>query len=409
MRTLLCFSAIFLLPLFALAQSDTVYWESIDNHFQQGTCIQVDADHPTVLAVMTNYSVCEWVSRCLQVRYWYGDPTCEGIDTCPLSPPWAPVNCSRWFDQTTGTMYCSFTSEVSQCIQAMMDICLADYPCAVIDPFEPLPISRCIEMNPRYGGILIGPFARLSDYPTVTFQPGCSGTCDSTCTYPYGVECYISRSSFADNYFQVHYRDIAEQPAYGCFCMTIEDILPITLDHFAAVPGAGYIALNWTTLSESNIDRFRIVRDGQVKTEIRGCNRATGDHYTWTDRNVTTDTHYRYQLIVANLDGSVDTVASADAAALPPVAVPDHMELYPAFPNPFNPTTEIAFELPFAESVSLRVFDVQGRQVATLVHGRVEAGHHRLHFNGSDLPSGVYIYQLQSAGTSLSGKIVLLK
>ncbi|MBI5058863.1 T9SS type A sorting domain-containing protein [candidate division KSB1 bacterium] len=79
------------------------------------------------------------------------------------------------------------------------------------------------------------------------------------------------------------------------------------------------------------------------------------------------------------------------------------------YPNPFNPVTTIAFTLPAAGHVSLRVFDVIGREVATPVDGLLAAGAHQIPFSGSDLPSGVYFYQLTAAGSMQTRKMTLLK
>ncbi len=83
-------------------------------------------------------------------------------------------------------------------------------------------------------------------------------------------------------------------------------------------------------------------------------------------------------------------------------------------PNPFNPSTAISYELRAASFVSLRVYDTAGRLVATLVNGWREAGGHEVTFDGSALPSGVYLYRLEASGsgttpTTASGKMVLLK
>ncbi|MEW5794839.1 MAG: T9SS type A sorting domain-containing protein [Candidatus Zixiibacteriota bacterium] len=79
------------------------------------------------------------------------------------------------------------------------------------------------------------------------------------------------------------------------------------------------------------------------------------------------------------------------------------------YPNPFNPVTEIGFALPTADDVTLEVFNVLGQKVATLVDGRVEAGAHRVTWDGSDQSSGVYFYRLTAGKQVLSKKMLLLK
>jgi len=80
-----------------------------------------------------------------------------------------------------------------------------------------------------------------------------------------------------------------------------------------------------------------------------------------------------------------------------------------AYPNPFNPTTNLSFTLPEAQRVALTVYDLSGRQVAQLVNGYRAAGAHEVTFDASNLASGVYLYQLNAGDQHASGKIMLLK
>ena len=79
------------------------------------------------------------------------------------------------------------------------------------------------------------------------------------------------------------------------------------------------------------------------------------------------------------------------------------------YPNPFNPSSTIAFRLRISGHATLRVYDLLGRAVATLLDGYHEAGEHSVHFDGSRLSSGVYVYRLQSAGTTLTRRMLLLR
>ena len=83
--------------------------------------------------------------------------------------------------------------------------------------------------------------------------------------------------------------------------------------------------------------------------------------------------------------------------------------LPPDSPNPFNPSTTIRFDLPAAGQVSLAVYDVSGRLVATLADGLRQAGAHEVTFDGSGLASGVYLYRISAGQRTATGKMVLLK
>jgi len=89
--------------------------------------------------------------------------------------------------------------------------------------------------------------------------------------------------------------------------------------------------------------------------------------------------------------------------------LPTAFTLNEAYPNPFNPATSITFGLPESGDATLIVYDIWGRQVSELVNGFRSAGYHNVLFDASHLPSGVYLYRLQSGSFVVSKKITLLK
>jgi len=91
------------------------------------------------------------------------------------------------------------------------------------------------------------------------------------------------------------------------------------------------------------------------------------------------------------------------------ITLPTAFELKQNFPNPFNPSTTIAYELHEAGLVQLTVFDLTGREVATLVNEQLTAGNHVANFNGSNLSSGLYIYQLSFNGEVNTKNMMLIK
>lgn len=91
------------------------------------------------------------------------------------------------------------------------------------------------------------------------------------------------------------------------------------------------------------------------------------------------------------------------------VTIPHKYFLYQAYPNPFNPTATISFELPTSENVSLKVFNTLGEEVETLVDEFQTAGKHSVKFNASRLASGVYFYRLQAGNFIQTRKVILLK
>jgi hypothetical protein len=83
--------------------------------------------------------------------------------------------------------------------------------------------------------------------------------------------------------------------------------------------------------------------------------------------------------------------------------------LFQNYPNPFNPTTTITYELPTANLVVLKVYDLLGREVAFLINRYENAGSHSVRFNGNNLASGVYLYRIKAGDYSASCKMILLK
>jgi hypothetical protein len=90
-------------------------------------------------------------------------------------------------------------------------------------------------------------------------------------------------------------------------------------------------------------------------------------------------------------------------------AAPEAFALSQNYPNPFNPSTDISYTVPKASQVRIEVFDLLGRNVATLLDGVVQPGEHRVRFDGKGLATGMYIYRLSVPGQVFSKKMLLVK
>jgi hypothetical protein len=88
---------------------------------------------------------------------------------------------------------------------------------------------------------------------------------------------------------------------------------------------------------------------------------------------------------------------------------PSSFSLFQNYPNPFNPSTTIKFGVATKGNVTLKVFDLMGREIATLFNGEKEAGYYEMNFDASKLSSGTYFYQLRTAGYTQSKKMMLIK
>ena len=89
--------------------------------------------------------------------------------------------------------------------------------------------------------------------------------------------------------------------------------------------------------------------------------------------------------------------------------IPNEFQLYQNYPNPFNPETIIQYSIPKSQFATLKVYDILGREVSTLVNSEQIAGHYKVTFSGKSLVSGVYIYRLTANDFSSSKKLILVK
>jgi hypothetical protein len=101
------------------------------------------------------------------------------------------------------------------------------------------------------------------------------------------------------------------------------------------------------------------------------------------------------------------TAVDPPSRATPPM--PSAAVLMQNYPNPFNPSTTIRYALPNRSHVTLTVYNTLGQHVAELVNGEIEAGNHEVRFNGSILPSGVYVYRLRAGDFVQTRKLLLVR
>jgi len=119
---------------------------------------------------------------------------------------------------------------------------------------------------------------------------------------------------------------------------------------------------------------------------------------------VSLDSTSRIPVVIDSFEGTVTSIDNI------PRETPQSFILSQNYPNPFNPITSIKYTIPSASRVSLKVYDILGREVKTLVDEEKSAGDHTVTFDGSNLPSGTYFYRLQAnSGFVRTKKMVLVK
>jgi hypothetical protein len=196
-------------------------------------------------------------------------------------------------------------------------------------------------------------------------------------------------------------------PDIGAYEYTgaITTTLPVQVTSFTGAVQGNTVALDWKTATEVNSYSFEIERrtTAQIQWESIGKMPAGGIsnaplEYMYIDslNNFGSGSIFYRLKSVAN-DGSFQYSGEVEVlvtTAVTTTALPNIYALSQNYPNPFNPTTTINYQLQKAGSVSLKVYDMLGREVATLVNGEKTAGYYSATFDASRLSSGTYIYRL---------------
>lgn len=191
--------------------------------------------------------------------------------------------------------------------------------------------------------------------------------------------------------------------------LTVQDPVPVELTMFTALQLENKIRLLWTTATETNNLGFEIERNetGEFKKvgfmEGHGTTTEVND-YVFTDGDIVAG-KYSYRLKQIDFDGttSYSNIVEVD------ITKPVNYSLNQNYPNPFNPTTTISYSIPRDGLVSLKVYDILGNEVATLVNELQAAGSREIQFNAGNLSSGVYYYKLVSSEFSSIKKLILMK
>jgi len=200
---------------------------------------------------------------------------------------------------------------------------------------------------------------------------------------------------------------------YGSILKTVTGgVVPVELISFTATANINEVTLNWSTATETNNSGFEILRFTQNENNdwnkigfVPGHGTTTEtQHYSFTDNDVKPG-KYQYKLKQIDYDGTFEYSQIVE------VEIPfvNEFSLSQNYPNPFNPSTVISYRLPVIGFVTLKVYDILGREVATLVNEEKPAGEYEVEFDGSNLPSGVYLYRLTAGEFRDTKKLLLLK
>ena len=189
-----------------------------------------------------------------------------------------------------------------------------------------------------------------------------------------------------------------------------DQVIPVEFTGFSASVNGSDVLLQWETVSETNNQGFDVQRScgNNVFRNIgfvKGNGTSSRKHiYYFTDNTPVEGTYY-YRLRQVDFDGSYQYSETIEIN----IKIPDQYELKQNYPNPFNPATTISWQAPVSGWQTLKVYDILGKEVATIVNEYRQAGKYETKFNASNIPSGIYFYRLKAGNFVQTKKMILLK
>ncbi len=210
------------------------------------------------------------------------------------------------------------------------------------------------------------------------------------------------------------------------YTLSASKVVPVELTSFTGQVNGKSVQLNWVTATELNNYGFEIQR--QITNDVIGhsssanCNwnnigfvkgygsSTKPNHYFFIDVKPNGGSKIIYRLKQIDMDGSFNFTNEIEVNE-----APSEFELFQNYPNPFNPATKIKYQIPASLNpskggtlVSLKVYDILGKNVATLVNEQKEPGFYEVEFNAMGLTSGLYFYQLTVDNNVISTKKMMV-
>ncbi|MBK8550423.1 MAG: T9SS type A sorting domain-containing protein [Ignavibacteria bacterium] len=191
--------------------------------------------------------------------------------------------------------------------------------------------------------------------------------------------------------------------------------LPVELTSFNYSLNINNVTLYWLTSGEINNSGFEVERsnvNGEVSNSwesigfVEGQGSTNQSHeYNFEDRKLSAG-KYKYRLRQTDFSGNYEYYNLNSEVV---IGTPEKYELSQNYPNPFNPVTHLEFGIPDLGFVTLKVYDITGREVKTLVKEIKPAGRYSLTFDGSNLSSGIYFYTLTAGEFKQTKRMMILK
>ena len=189
--------------------------------------------------------------------------------------------------------------------------------------------------------------------------------------------------------------------------------LPVELTIFTVFVKDGAVKLNWETETEVNnygfeIERCALSAEPQGWDKIGFVNGSGNSNspklYSFVDNSIVVG-KYSYRLKQIDNDGKFEYSNAVEID----LGTPDEYTLNQNYPNPFNPSTVISFSVPVTAPVTLKIYDVLGNEVATLVNEEKPSGVYEVEFNAAELTSGIYFYKIKAGTFIETKKMIVIK
>lgn len=215
--------------------------------------------------------------------------------------------------------------------------------------------------------------------------------------------------SFPDKYFNLGWA-----VGSGGTILRYTGAIPNVPYNFHVEPSTeiGKALLSWQDSSD-NESGFIIHRRDIVNTNWIILDTVEANETQYLDSGLAADREYSWRMYSYNVIGRsayTDTVSIvlSNVQTVNEI-IPEKYNLYQNFPNPFNPSTTISFDIPKAETVKLVIYDMLGKEITQLVNGVLQPGKYEINWNAAVLPSGAYFYKLQAGNFTSIKKLVLSK
>ena len=153
-----------------------------------------------------------------------------------------------------------------------------------------------------------------------------------------------------------------------------------------------------------------VIKNGMATGADWTGNLAVGTDYDWKYEGVSNEDFKNMGVPRGKVIGGTSSINGQVFIR----AIPEDFQIYQNYPNPFNPSTTIKFGLPIEEKVTLKVYDVTGREIATLINENLNIGYHKVVWNGINdngmpVSSGIYLYSIKAGEYIFSQKMLLVK